>query len=120
SANMSLLNKEVRDKTFVQPIYTKIKDSVPSRYVKGCDVRNSIISDGCIIEGLVENSIISRGVRIGQGSEIKNSVIMQDTEIMKNVKLDHVILDKDVIVRDNRQLSGHGPYPVVIEKTSIV
>ncbi|MEG1929781.1 MAG: glucose-1-phosphate adenylyltransferase subunit GlgD [Anaerovorax sp.] len=120
SANMSLLNKEVRDKTFVQPIYTKIKDSVPSRYVKGCDVRNSIISDGCIIEGLVENSIISRGVRIGQGSEIKNSVIMQDTEIMKNVKLDHVILDKDVIVRDNRQLSGHGTYPVVIEKMSIV
>lgn len=119
-ANMSLLNKDVRDRTFIEPIYTKIKDSVPSRYAKDCRVKNSIISDGCVIEGSVENCVISRGVKIGKGSEVKNCIIMQDTEIMKNVKLDHVILDKDVIVRDNRQLSGHETYPVVIEKMSIV
>jgi len=49
-----------------------------------------------------------------------NSIIMQNTEIMKNVSLDYVILDKDVIVRDNRQLVGHETYPVVIEKKSII
>lgn len=119
-ANMSLLKPEVRNRTFVQPIYTKIKDSVPTRYERGCDVKNSIISDGCIIEGTVENSIISRGVKIGKNAEVKNCIIMQDTEIMKNVKMDHVILDKEVIVRENRQLSGHETYPVVIEKMSIV
>ena len=83
-------------------------------------MKNSIVADGCKIEGTVENSIISRGVRIGKGAVIKNSIIMQNTEVMANVVLDHVILDKDVIVRENRQLVGHETYPVVVEKLSIV
>ena len=119
-ANMNFLNREFRRKAFKRPIYTKSKDSVPARYYEGCQVKNSIISDGCRIEGTVENSIISRDVRIGKGSVVKNSIIMQNTEIMKDVLLDHVILDKDVIVRENRRLSGHVTYPVVVEKASIV
>lgn len=119
-ANMNFLSAEFREKAFRRPIYTKGKDSVPVRYYEGCQVRNSIISDGCRIEGTVENSLLSRGVRIGKGAVVKNSVIMQNTEIMRNVMLDHVILDKDVIVRENRQLSGHVTYPVVVEKASII
>lgn len=119
-ANMNFLLPEFREKAFHRPIYTKSKDSVPTRYIEGCKVRNSIISDGCYIEGTVENSLISRGVKIGKGSVVRNSVIMQNTEIMRNVVLDHVILDKDVIVRENRQLSGHITYPVVVDKASII
>ncbi|WP_165445383.1 glucose-1-phosphate adenylyltransferase subunit GlgD [Bacilliculturomica massiliensis] len=119
-ANMNLLHKSVYDRVFAQPIYTKIKDSVPVYYGNECYVKNSLISDGCRIEGVVENSVLSRGVRVGKGSVVRNSIVMQNTEIMQNVSLNHVILDKDVIVRENRQLAGHVTYPVVIEKLSIV
>lgn len=120
NANMALLDSAMADKFFEKPIYTKIKDSVPVQYCDGCKVKNSIIADGCKIEGTVENSIISRGVRIGKGTVVKNSIVMQNTEIMENVVMDHVILDKDVIVRENRQLIGHETYPVLVEKLSIV
>ncbi|MGI6731183.1 MAG: glucose-1-phosphate adenylyltransferase subunit GlgD [Anaerovoracaceae bacterium] len=119
-ANMSLLSGEFRNKVFSEPIYTKIKDSVPALYCPGCTVSNSIISDGCIIEGTVINSVLSRGVKVGKGSMVKNCIVMQDTEIMRDTFLDNVILDKDIIVRDNRHLSGHEAYPVVIEKLSIL
>lgn len=119
-ANMNFLSREFREAAFSRPIYTKSKDSVPARYFEGCKVTNSIISDGCRIEGTVENSLISRGVRIGKGAVVKNCVVMQNTEIMRGVHLEHVILDKDVIVRENRRLTGHVTYPVVIEKASIL
>ena len=119
-ANMALLQKDMSAKFFESTIYTKIKDSVPVLYCDGCKVKNSIIADGCKIEGTVENSIISRGVYIGKGTVVENSIVMQNTQVMQNVVLDHVILDKDVIVRENRQLVGHETYPVVVEKLSIV
>ncbi len=119
-ANMAFLDQKFRDEAFARPVYTKIKDSVPAVYSPGCSVKNSIISDGCHIEGTVENCILSRNVRIGKGAVVKNSIIMQHTEIMSGVNLDHVILDKDVMVRENRSLSGHAAYPVVVAKASIV
>ncbi len=119
-ANMNFLNEEFRKNAFQKPIYTKSKDSVPARYFPECKVSNSIISDGCRIEGTVENSIISRDVRIGKDAVVKNCIVMQNTEIMRGVQLDHVILDKDVIVRENRRLSGHITYPIVVEKASII
>ncbi|HML38943.1 MAG TPA: glucose-1-phosphate adenylyltransferase subunit GlgD [Bacillota bacterium] len=118
--NMRLLSADARNKLFEKPVYTKVKDSVPAQYCTGSRVSNSIISDGCTVEGTVVNSILSRGVVIGKGAVVKNSVILQNTEIMRNVILNNVILDKDVIVRENRQLVGHETYPVVIEKKSIV
>jgi glucose-1-phosphate adenylyltransferase len=118
--NMKLLDEEIRKQIFEKPVYTKIKDSVPAQYCSGSQVSNSIISDGCKIEGTVVNSILSRGVIIGKGAVVRNSIIMQNTEIMRNVTLNYAILDKDVIVRENRQLVGHETYPVVIEKKSII
>ncbi|MDD2190174.1 MAG: glucose-1-phosphate adenylyltransferase subunit GlgD [Eubacteriales bacterium] len=118
--NMKLLDEQTSKKVFEKPVYTKIKDSVPAYYCAGSQVSNSIISDGCKIEGTVINSVLSRGVIVGKGSVVKNSIIMQDTEILNNVTLNNVILDKEVIVRENRQLVGHETYPVVIEKKSII
>jgi glucose-1-phosphate adenylyltransferase len=119
-ANMNFLKKSYREVVFEKPIYTKVKDSVPALYCKGCSVKNSIVSDGCKIEGIVENSIISRGVKINRGAVVRNSIIMQSTEIMSDVELQHAIIDKDVIVRENQKLIGHEKYPVVVEKRSIV
>jgi glucose-1-phosphate adenylyltransferase len=120
NANMKFLKKEFADIAFEKPIYTKVKDSVPTLYCAGSSVKNSMVSDGCKIQGVVENSIISRGVKIGRGAVVKNCIVMQSTEIMSDVELQYAIIDKDVIVRENQKLIGHEKYPVVVEKRSIV
>ena len=79
-------------------------------------VSNSLIADGCIIEGKVENSIIFRGVHIARGTTVKNSIIMQDGIIGKNVTLNCVIADKNAVIRDGRMLSGHETLPFFIDK----
>jgi glucose-1-phosphate adenylyltransferase len=118
--NMRLLDGDIRRQIYETPIYTKVKDSVPAQHCTGSRVANSIISDGCTIHGTVVNSILSRGVVVGEGAVVKDSIVMQNTEIMRNVMLNNVILDKDVIVRESRRLIGHETYPVVVEKKSIV
>ena len=100
STSMNLLQSDVWKKLFLkeQPIFTKVKDEPPTKYMKGSAVKNSMIANGCLISGTVENSIISRGVKIGKGSVIKNCIIMQKCQIEDNCYLDSVILDKDVKV----------------------
>ncbi|MCL1809514.1 MAG: glucose-1-phosphate adenylyltransferase subunit GlgD [Clostridiales bacterium] len=120
NANMNFLKSSFRDTAFERPIYTKVKDSVPTLYCRGCRVKDSIVADGCKIQGIVEDSIISRGVKIGRGTVVRNCIVMQNAEIMNDVELQYVIIDKDVIVREGQKLIGHEKYPVVVEKRSIV
>ena len=121
-ANMDLLNEDVRKGLFdsQNQIFTKIRDEVPSVYRNGSKVSNSLIADGCIIEGTVENSIIFRGVRIRKGAVVSNSIIMQDCEIQSSSQLNYVISDKDVVIRENRKLFGYQKYPTVLSKGSVV
>lgn len=115
--SMELLHKDVRDELFgARDIYTKVRDSAPSKYNDGAVVKNSLISDGCTIDGTVENCILFRGVKVGKGSEIKNSIIMQDTVIGEGVQLDCVITDKNVVIRDRRHLAGCETLPFFIAK----
>lgn len=89
--NMELLNKPIRDELFGdRDIYTKVRDSAPSKYGDFADVRNSLVSDGCIVEGTVENSILFRGVKVGRGTVVRNSIVMQDTVIGENVRMNCV------------------------------
>ena len=119
--NMELLNKNIRDELFgVRDIYTKVRDSAPSKYGDGAVIQNSLISDGCIVEGTVENSILFRGVKVGKGSIVKDSIIMQDTVIGECVKLNCVITDKNVVIRDRRILSGCEIQPYFLPKGSMV
>jgi glucose-1-phosphate adenylyltransferase len=120
NANMNFLKSEYRQWAFANPIYTKVKDSVPARYKEGSVVKNSVISDGCVIDGNIEKSIISRGVKIGKGATVRNCVVMQGSEIKEGAELQYAIIDKDVIVRENQKLIGHEKYPVLVEKRSIV
>jgi glucose-1-phosphate adenylyltransferase len=115
--NMDLLKKEVRDELFGErDIYTKVRDSAPSKYGKNAIVKNSLISDGCEIEGVVENSILFRGVKVEKGAVIRNSIVMQDNIIGENATLDCVITDKNVIVSDRRNLAGCEDLPYYIPK----
>ncbi len=121
-ANMSLLNDLVRKELFNpnRPILTKVHDSVPAKHGAGSQVKNSLVADGCIIEGQVENSILFRGVKVAQGAVIKNSIIMQGTVVGQKASLDCVIADRDCYIKDGRLLAGFVTYPVVIRKGSIV
>lgn len=120
--NMRLLDRSVREELFNRehPIYTKVKDEAPSQYGSGASVRNSLVADGCTIEGTVENSILFRGVSIAPGASVKNCIVMQATDVREDCKLDHVILDKGVTVKHGRNLVGYDSFPVIIRKGSTI
>lgn len=121
--SMDLLSSSARESLFNvknRPVYTKIRNSCPTVYAEGSNVKNSLIADGCVINGTVENSILFRGVKVGKNTVIKNSIIMQDTLIGENVSLNCVITDKDVVIRDGRVLSGHETKPFYIDKLTVV
>ncbi len=123
SCNMMLLQKGMGDELFAQPnrpILTKVRNSAPTRYTGDAKVKNSLIADGCLIEGTVENSIIFRGVKVGKGSVVKNSILMQDTVVGSNVNLGCVVTDKNVLIKDDRNLSGHSSLPFYISKGTMI
>lgn len=121
-ANMRLLEPQVRAALFPEsrPVFTKVRDQVPVKYGLSSNVRNSLVADGCIIEGEVENCVISRSVRIGKGAVLKNCVIMQDVVVGAHAHLEYVIMDKDVRIMDNRILIGCESYPTYYPKGSHV
>ena len=115
--NMELLDKKVRDELFSgRDIYTKVRDSAPSKYGENAQVKNSLISDGCEIEGVVENSILFRGVRVGKGAVVRNSIVMQDSVVSDGASINCVITDKNVVITSNRHLSGCEALPYIIQK----
>ncbi len=121
--SMQLLDPAVRADLFQRedsPILTKVRNSAPTKYCPGAKVTGSLIADGCVIEGTVENSILFRGVRVGRGTVIRNSVLMQNTYTGNNVTLHAVITDKNVNIRDGRTLSGHETMPFYIDKDANV
>ena len=121
-ANMDILDKNIRKEIFKpeQPILTRIKDSVPTKYGNNAGVKNSYIADGCVINGQVENSIIFRNVKVEKGACIKNSIVMQNTIVEENASLNCVIADKNTRIRERKTLSGCDTLPLVINKGKIV
>ena len=117
--NLDLLNYDVRKELFgTKPIYTKTRDDVPAIYREGAQVKNSLIADGCVIEGSVENCILFRGVHVARGANLKNCIVMQDSYIEEFVELENVILDKSVTVRSHGKMIGLRQYPIVIAKNT--
>ena len=113
--NMDMLDSDLRRVMFKNFVYTRVQDEVPVKYGDHAVCQNSLVADGCIIEGTVINSIIGRGVRIYPGAVVKNSVIMQQCRIYEGVELNYVILDKLVAVRGHN-LSGVKELPYVAPK----
>ena len=123
SCSMELLDPAVRHALLEikdRPVYTKVRNSPPTRYTEGSFVRNSLLADGCVVSGHVENSIIFRGVTVSEGAVIKNSIVMQGSFIGRNCSLNCAILDKNVMLKDGVNLSGHQSIPFYVAKNSIV
>ncbi|WAM34307.1 glucose-1-phosphate adenylyltransferase subunit GlgD [Caldicellulosiruptor morganii] len=120
--SMDMLNVDIQQELFSKerPVYTKSNDSPPTRYFSTCEVENSFISNGCLIEGKVKNSIISRGVVIEKDAVVENSIIFSKCVIKNGAVLKNVILDKNVVIDSNATLIGHNKNPLVMEKQSEV
>lgn len=115
--NMKLLKDENLDGLFGgNPIYTKIRDDNPTRYIQGSKAKNIMSADGCIIEGGVENSILFRGVRIAKGAKVKNCVLMQDTIVGEGANVEYVITDKNVTISAGKEIKGADSFPVYVAK----
>ncbi len=120
--NMDLLDPEIWNELFFGngPIYTKTKDSPPSKYWKEAEVKNSLVATGCSLRGEIDHSILFRNVDVARGVKIKNSIIMQKCSIGENVSLENVILDKEVVIRKGTVLKGEADQPIVISKKTII
>ncbi len=120
--NMDVLNPDIRRKLFVDtlPVYTKVRDEMPTRYGDNATIVNSLVADGCIIEGTVENSVLSRGVRIAPDAHVKNCIIMQDGQVHSGAYIENCILDKQAIIKRNARLIGPNAYPIVIAKNVVI
>lgn len=116
--NMELLNPEIRQELFIEggKVYTKVKDETPAKYNEEADVTNSIIADGCIIEGTVQNSVLFRGVTVKRGAVIKDSIVMQGTTLEENSSIQNTILDKNVIITSGKNIKGDLNWPIIVGK----
>ena len=120
--SLALINSDVRQDLFSgnHPVFTRVRDRVRSYYGEGCHVKNSILADGCMLEGNVDNSVLFRQVTIGKDAQVRNCVIMNDTVVGEGAQLECVILDKDVVVRPGAKLCGTLSHPLVVKRGEIV
>lgn len=121
-SNMALLEPENARKLFVpkRSIYTKVSDNAPVKYDLDSKVSNSLIADGCIIEGEVENAVLFRGVKVGKGAKVKNCILMQGTVVGDNAELNYLITDKNVSICENHILTSSPQYPMYVGKGASV
>ena len=120
--SMELLDPKVRADLFVpdRPIKTKDQSNPSTYYGENGRSVNSLVADGCIIEGTVSNSILFRGVRVEAGAHVENCILMQGTTIQQGAVLKYTITDKNVHVNPGRMLMGHATYPLAIAKDETV
>ena len=120
--NMDLLDPKIRASVFApeRPVYTKVRDDMPAQYASTAKVTGSLVADGCCLDGVVEDSVLFRGVKVEKGATVRNCVIMQDAHIEAGADLNYCILDKQVVIRAGGRLAGHPSYPIVIAKNVII
>lgn len=121
-ANQELLNPENARKLYLpkRSIYTKVSDNAPVKYDLDSKVSNSLIADGCIVEGEVENSILFRGVKVAKGAKVKNCILMQGTVVGNNSEVNYLITDKNVNIGENHILTSAPSYPMYVGKGASV
>ena len=120
--SLALIDKNLRHDIFGfnHPVYTKVRDRVPTYYGESCEVDNCIVADGCMLDGSVKNSVLFRQVTVCEGAQVENCLVMNDTVIGECAQLKNVILDKDVVVRPGAVLIGTESNPIIVKKGEIV
>ena len=120
--SLSLIDKQTRHDIFNgnHPVYTKVRDRVPTYYGEECDIENSLIADGCMLDGEVEDSVLFRQVTIEKDAEVENCIIMNDSVVGEGAELKYVILDKNVTVTPGAKLVGTKKNPIVVKRGETV
>ena len=118
NANMDLIDIKAAQTLFDPewPIYTKTNDSCPTQYFEGSNVKSSVISNGCLIEGTVENSIIGRGCEIRKGAVVRNCVVNADVVIGKDVHVENMVIDKHAKLIHSNQIIAEPEKPGYIRR----
>lgn len=119
-ANMDFLKKDVRDYFFKEypDIYSKVDDLPPAKYNMGAQVKNGLVSSGCIINGTVEDSVIFKKSFVGNNCYIKNSIILNDVYIGDNCHIENCIVESRDTIRENSYHKGEDGIKIVIEKNN--
>ena len=120
--SLALIGKEVRHDLFGynHPVFTKVRDRVPTYYGESCEIEDCLVADGCMLDGKAKNCTLFRNVTLAEGAVVEDCVIMNDTIIGEGAELKYVILDKDVTVRPGAKLFGTPKSPIIIKRGEIV
>ncbi len=118
NASLELLDYNIASDLFRAewPIYTRTTDSCPTKYLDTSKVTNSFVSNGCVIEGTVENSIIGRGVTIKKGAVVRNSIIMAYAQIEEGIRVENAVVDKWAKIIHAQNVHGESGKPQYIRR----
>lgn len=118
NANLELIDFKTGDSLFDPswPIYTRTNDSCPTQYFEGANVRDSVVSNGCRIEGTIEHSVIGRGCTIEKGAVVKNSVILANTFIGANAHIENQVVDKHTKIVEIKNIVAEPGDPGYIKR----
>ena len=121
-ANMDLINIKTAQTLFDSewPIYTRTNDSCPTHYYDTAEIRNSVVSNGCQVEGTIENSILGRGCIIHKGAVIKNSVILAGAEIGEGVHVENQVVDKLTKILHVKEVVSDPTFPGYIKRGDVI
>ena len=121
-SNLALTDMEATSSLFKNdwPIYTKTTDACPTHYYSGASVRNSLVANGCRVEGSVENSVIGRNVTIAKDAVIKNCVILSNVSISEGVHLENQVVDKWAQIKRVKELIADPATPGYIKRDDIL
>ncbi|MGM9550271.1 MAG: glucose-1-phosphate adenylyltransferase subunit GlgD [Faecousia sp.] len=122
SNSLALIGRDTRHDMFggSHPVYTKVRDRVPTYYGEECEITNCLVADGCMLEGEVKDSVLFRQVTVAKGAEVEHCVIMNDSVVGEGAELKYVILDKDVTVTPGAKLIGTRKSPVIVKRGETV
>lgn len=121
-ANLSLIDFKTALSLFDPewPIYTRTNDSCPTQYFEGARVKNSVVSNGCLVEGSIENSVIGRGCVIKKGAVIKNCVIMTDVTVAEGVHLENLVVDKHAHIVHVKEVIAEPGEPAYVRRGDVL
>ncbi len=120
--SFELLAYENRQKLFLDhwPIYTTTHNTPPALYGEKSKVKNSFVGNGAIIKGEIENSIISRDVVVEEGAVLKNCIVFTQSHIGKGVHMEYVVVDKNVKVKEAKELKGKKEKALFVKQGEII
>ncbi|MFA7637150.1 MAG: glucose-1-phosphate adenylyltransferase subunit GlgD [Monoglobales bacterium] len=115
--NLRIMENSVRREFFGSdlPVYTRVRDEIPTMYGDGCDVNDCFVADECKIFGKAENSVFCRNVILEAGAQVKNCIIMQGAKISAGVQIENAIVEKNTCLSSGVSFIGAPNSPVIVQ-----